>query len=111
MPAKPKACRFCEAIDVAYEPLHVITVNGTGQLTVGGKAVEKATLIELKEGVALLRSNPLWKVLLDNLKNSAIEVGFRKSSDFDQVLVGKAMSYAANVLEATVKVIENAKSE
>ena len=102
------SCRFCRSVTSAYEEIHVISLSPEGRLLMGGREVERATLLELKNGMAMMETNPAWRVMMDNMRKDGVNVLVR-SQDFDQALVGKTMLLLVDEMEKTVMTVRKAK--
>lgn len=108
MPSKTsakKACRFCDALSTLNDS-RFIAESPEGVLTLGGNLVPDDQLEQLVGESKAFKQTILYKILTETLRAHGIHQGLTKATDYDQVLWGKSLLYAADINGNTIKAIE-----
>lgn len=61
-----------------------------------------------KQDINILERLTVWKLMMDTLKSSGIDICAVKSTDFDQVIVGKTLIYSIDIIKSTMESIKKA---
>lgn len=111
-----RKCRFCDAIGGIHDRFHFIRnrkrKDGTIALLIGDTEIVGPELIQLKQDAIYLENTAIWKMFLDTIRSAGVEICVKTSTDFDQVIAGKTLSYSADVLESSlnsIRVAEDSK--
>lgn len=97
-------CRFCEALSGLYDAEKVVEYRDE-VLHIGGHVPTEQQLNELANEAMLLRRTGIWALLTETVKAQAIDMGIRKSKDFDQLMFAKAMLHVVEVQESIINAI------
>lgn len=108
-----KKCRFCDAISGIHDRFHFIRTrkrkDGSKALVIGDTEIIGSELTQLKQDAIYVEQTAIWKMLLDTMRSAGVEICVKTSTDFDQVISGKTLSYAADVLENALMAVRTAE--
>lgn len=105
----PKGCRFCSALNSSVD-VSQVAVSGDGGLTVGGEPLTDGELASLFAEVQQFRQTRLAKVFTSTARAHAVDIGLKKAQDYDHTMLGKAILYVADVIDSTMRAVENANA-
>lgn len=98
-------CRFCKALD-AIPDNEFVAESGPNGLTIGGNLVPDDYLTVLAGETKLFQSMSLKSVFTETARAHAINLGMKKATDYDQVLFGKALLYVTDLIESSMRAIQ-----
>lgn len=93
MTTKPKTSRKKTGwLDTAIDIEKVLSIDKTSNtVLLGGRQLTENQVIELKSELALLARMTVYPILLESVKQQAINVGINTSTSFENVLTAKSM--------------------
>ena len=91
---------FCEKNNVV-NPHHIFDLTKTG-VYLGMEPATKEKAKELKQQASLLKDFLLWDVLQETIKNEAIHIGLKTSTNWEGTLQGKAMLINLDIIKGIV---------
>lgn len=89
--------------------LEDIITTDKGILKIGGRIPEKTELQALQAEAKAMEGFQLWKIMNETLRAEAIDKGWNKSLNYDDLKTGKMMIYSLDVMESIIKVMKNKK--
>lgn len=90
MPTKSKKPK--NWLDTAVDIQKVLAVNkDTNEVFLGGMPLTDTQLKELKTELAVMDKMTLYHIILESVKQQAINVGINTSTSFENVLTAKAL--------------------
>ena len=91
---------FCEKNHVV-NPHHVFDLTKTG-IYLGMEPATKEKAKEIKQQASLLKDFLLWDILQETIRNEAIHIGLKTSTNWDGVIHGKAMLTNLDIIRGIV---------
>ncbi len=85
--------RLVSLLSIVDEEAVVRLDKKTGSITVGGRRIDEARLLNLKSEAEFLLKSDIWKVIYETVKESAQESMFVKSESLADLQKGKSMLY------------------
>lgn len=73
----------------------------------GGQLITDIEVKTLKEEAISLEHMRLWKVINETIRADAMETGFKKSVNFDDLKTCKLMLYNLDIINSVIKIIKN----
>jgi hypothetical protein len=95
--------------DTAIDLSKVLSQDEEGHILLAGKAITDAQLVQLKSDASLMERLPLWPVVIETMRQYAVDVGFNKSLDFEAVKVAKAMLLILETQKQWTRIIASSK--
>jgi hypothetical protein len=83
-------------------PFHVFDLTRAG-VYIGMEPVTRERAKELKSQASLLKGFLLWDVLQETIRNEAVYIGLKTSTNFEGVLQGKAMLLNLDIIRGIVE--------
>lgn len=81
---------------------------GKIHVIVDGKEISREQLIALRAEVELLKKFQIWSILQETVKQKAIELGVKNSTNWNDTLAAKMMLHNIGIQQSIVDVIDRA---
>lgn len=88
-------------------PNHVFQVSPSGIPYLNLEPATKEALRELKSQAQVLQKMDIWKVMQETIKQKAIDLALKGSTEWNHVLPGKMMVHNLGVLNSIVEALAN----
>lgn len=105
---------FIGDIEISKPPIPIVNLEKVlteknGKIYLNQVPIDLKKLDTLKQEVHLFRNSMLWEIITNTLDSQAYEAGWHKSKAWDDLLVGKSISYTIDVQKKIIEKIEHAK--
>ncbi len=87
-----------------YDILRVDKKRNT--ITLGGEVITSTELKNLLSDIYTLKSLRIWAIFQETIKQYAIDMGFTEAKTMEDVVAGKMLGYAIDVMAGTVDKLE-----
>lgn len=108
----PKTKRKCVHepwLDTAIDLSKVLTLDEKGVIHLNGVPIPNSQLVQLKADAQVMAKLPMWGMLVESMRQYAVNSGFNKSLDFESLKVAKGLLLILDTQKTWTELIAKAQ--
>lgn len=89
----------------------VIKQNLSGSVNLGNEPITLPEAKKLREEAILIKNTRLYSIFINTVKQRAIDIGFSKAKNFEEILTGKLMVHNLDIMREIIEVCANLRAD